>query len=336
MTLSVPAILVSLLPVAVFLATLVYLDSYRLVRLWSVVGSIAAGCCAALLALAVNTTGLDDLGLSLGAYSRFVAPFVEELLKALYFFVLLFRRRVGFAVDAAIFGFAIGTGFALVENVMYLRDLPTDNMLVWVIRGFGTALMHGGTTSMLGVIARELQERRRPPVVSALGGLALAVLIHALYNQFVFSPEVSALLTLAGIPVVMVIVYRYSERRTSDWLGVGFDTDRELLEMITSGVLAENRVGQYLTSLERAFPPAVVADMLCYLRLYVELAIKAKGILLMREAGLAVPPDPEAREQFAELAYLGRSIGRTGVLALQPFVHTRSNDLWQLHLVKQE
>jgi len=335
MTLPLPAIFVSLLPVAAFLATLIYLDSYRLVTLQSILGSIAAGCCAALLALQVNTVVLEDVHLGLDTYSRFAAPMVEELLKSLYFFVLLFRRRVGFAVDAAIFGFGIGTGFALVENIMYLRDLPTDNMLVWVIRGFGTALMHGGTTSMLGVIAKELRERHRSPAFPILASLCLAVLIHALYNQFVFSPEVSALLTLVGIPLVMVLVYRYSERRTSDWLGVGFDTDRELLAMITTGVLAENRVGQYLKSLERAFPPPVVADMLCYLRLYVELAIKAKGILLLREAGLSVPPDTEAGDQFAELRYLGKSIGRTGLLALHPFIHTRGNDLWQLQLVKE-
>ena len=39
----------------------------------------------------------------------------------------------------------------------------------------------------------------------------------------------------------------------------------------------------------------VVADMLCYMRLHVELALRAKGVLLMRESGLEAPIDEETR-----------------------------------------
>ena len=42
-------------------------------------------------------------------------------LKALIVVVLIRTHRIGFLVDAAILGFAVGTGFALVENLYYLR-----------------------------------------------------------------------------------------------------------------------------------------------------------------------------------------------------------------------
>lgn len=74
--------------------------------------------------------------------------------------------------------------------------------------------------------------------------------------------------------------------------------------------------------------------MLCLLRLRTELSIKAKEILMMQEAGFDGPADPEGSEKLAECAYLERSIGKTGKLALLPLLHSSSCDAWQLQLLK--
>jgi hypothetical protein len=74
--------------------------------------------------------------------------------------------------------------------------------------------------------------------------------------------------------------------------------------------------------------------MLCYLRVYTELALRAKGVLMMREHGLEPEPDPEVSALFEELRYLRGSIGRVGVLALQPFLHYDRKDLWQLTVLQ--
>jgi len=81
--------------------------------------------------------------------------------------------------------------------------------------------------------------------------------------------------------------------------------------------------------------PEVVVDMICYLRVHVELSIEAKGILLMRQAGFALPPDLTAREKFEELRTLAKNIGQTGKLALLPFLHTSDRELWQLHMLTE-
>ena len=69
------------------------------------------------------------------------------------------------------------------------------------------------------------------------------------------------------------------------------------------------------------------------LRVHLELSIKAKGLLIMREAGFSVPPGPEISEMFSELQYLEKSIGPTGKLALAPILHNSSRDLWQFHFL---
>ena len=58
--------------------------------------------------------------------------------------------------------------------------------------------------------------------------------------------------------------------------------------------------------------------MLCLLHIGIELSVRAKGDLLMREAGVEIPPDREIDAQFEELAYLRSSIGPTALLALAP------------------
>jgi hypothetical protein len=195
--------------------------------------------------------------------------------------------------------------------------------------------MHGGTTAVLGIIGKYLMDRQPGWGIAALmPGLGIAVAVHSLYNHFFVNPLVSTLLVLAILPALITVVFRQSERGTRAWLGIGFDSDRELLDMITTGVLAENKIGQYLHSLQDRFPGETVADMLCYLRNHLELAIRAKGLLLMREAGFEVGPDPEARAQFEELQYLEKSIGRTGKLALHPFLHNRARDLWQMNMLQ--
>ena len=98
-------------------------------------------------------------------------------------------------------------------------------------------------------------------------------------------------------------------------------------------VMDRSCCGRYLDTLKRRFHGPVVADLLCYLRLHTELALRAKGVLLMRENGFDVPVDEATRDKFTELEYLEKSIGRTGLLALKPMLHMRHKDLWQLYML---
>ena len=68
----------------------------------------------------INVSLQPALGLDLRRYSILVSPLLEELLKAIYIVWLLRRNKVGFVVDAATYGFAVGTGFAFIENILAL------------------------------------------------------------------------------------------------------------------------------------------------------------------------------------------------------------------------
>ncbi len=329
------SILTGAVPVSLFLVTLVYLDSYKLVKLRRVVLMVLVGCAIATLSYGVNLLLLDQLGLSRNVVTTFTAPLVEELLKCALIVIMIRARRVGFVVDAAIQGFAIGTGFALIENLYYLTAMDHSSITIWIIRGFGTAIMHGGTTAIFAIISKGLTQRlQRPRLYRFLPGLLLAVAIHASFNLFLASPMISTLIVLLVLPYLFVFFFERSELQLQSWLGVGFDLDNEILRLINSGDFTTSPIGLYLKSLRQFYTGEVLADMLCYLRLRTELSLRAKGVLMMRESGFEVRPDPEIRSNLEELAFLETSIGRTAMSSLTPIIRSSEQDLWQLQVLK--
>ncbi|HEX5128997.1 MAG TPA: PrsW family glutamic-type intramembrane protease [Usitatibacter sp.] len=326
--------LLGLAPVASFLAVLVLLDSYKLVRLRVVLVTVLAGLAMAGASWLLADALLRIFPLERHTFTRYVAPITEELLKAAVILALIRMHRIGFLVDAAILGFAVGAGFALGETVHYLRVAGEAGLGTWLARGFGTAIMHGGATAIFAVMGLAMLERSgRARWQSFLPGLLLAALLHSAYNHFFFSPFASALGVAVVLPLLLGAVFTRSEAAIGEWLGKGFDADAEMLSMIESGRLTDAPVGRYLHELKSKFAGPVVADLLCYVRLHTELALRAKGILMMRETGFDVPVDEATREKFAELGYLEKSIGRTGRLAIQPMLHMSHKDLWQLYML---
>jgi RsiW-degrading membrane proteinase PrsW (M82 family) len=326
---------IALLPVLLFLAALLYFDSFKLVRRRAVLLAIVAGAAAALGSYFANAAILDRLTVDFVTYSRYLSPWLEESLKALPLVFLIRSRRIGLLVDGAIVGFAIGTGFALVENLYYLASRPDAQVPVQVVRGFGTAIMHGGTTAIFAIVAVAMFERRPERFfVVFLPGLLAAAVLHSTFNHLLMRPVLATLVVLVVLPPLIHFVFQRSESSLRQWLESDLDSDMQLLQAINSGEFSSSHAGQYLHSLRASFRGEVVADMVCYLRLHVELALRAKGLLMLRESGLEEPPiDEETRSKVAELEYLERSIGPTGELALRPLLFVTGKDLWQLSLL---
>ncbi len=324
------------LPVVMFLATLRFMDSYKLVRRRMLFESLVAGAIAAGIAYLANRLLLDLGQVNRVLLGRVLAPLLEETLKAAFIAWLIRTEQVGFMVDAAVCGFAVGTGFGLIENLYYASALRDLSLALWLARGLGTAVMHGSTTAMFAIVSKDLGERH--PGAGwrwLLPGLLLAASVHALFNLFTINTLLTAAVMIATLPLLLLAVFERSERATRDWLGSGLDGDVEALEQILDGEVSGTRVGHYLESLKHRFEGAIVGDMLCLLRIHLELSLRAKGMLIARSAGVNVQPDESVRANLQELRYLERSIGPTGCLAMLPLRRTSSRDLWQIMLLSR-
>jgi protease PrsW len=196
-------------------------------------------------------------------------------------------------------------------------------------------VMHGGMTAIFAIVAKTLFDRHGGRGVWWLPGLVAATALHSLFNHFILPPVMSTLVLHVTLPLLILLVFWRSERATKHWLGTQMDIDSELLEIINSGGLTTSRIGDYVETMRKQFEPEVLLDILCYLRLHVELAISAKGLLMMRQAGFKAAPPAGTQEKFRELKHLEKTIGPTGRRAIAPFLHTSSRDLWQIYMLDQ-
>jgi hypothetical protein len=128
-------------------------------------------------------------------------------------------------------------------------------------------------------------------------------------------------------------VFQRSERSTREWVGAGLDLDLMLHETFASQALESTGFGTYLKELRQRFAGEVVVDMLCLLRVEVELSIEAKAVLIARDAGVTMPVHPDARSAVEEIRQLRESIGATGLLALAPVHVTTHRDDWHRYLL---
>jgi RsiW-degrading membrane proteinase PrsW (M82 family) len=326
---------IALVPVLLFLAALVYFDGYKLLQFRTVVLMVAIGALVAGASYPLNTFAYERFSGEFQSFSRFVSPWIEEFLKAVPLVFLIRTRRVGLQVDAAIVGFAVGTGFALVENLYYLAMRPDAALVVQIIRGFGTAIMHGGAASTLTMISVTLYEKRPNSGLHIfLPGFFAAVALHSIFNILLVRPVLATTVMVVVLPCVIYWVFQQSESALRAWLDADLDSNVQLLESIQTGTFLDSNSGRYLQTLRDRFRGEDLADMLCCVRLHSELAMRAKGVLLLRESGMEeLPIDAETQEKLTELAQLERAIGRTGVLALRPLIMATGKEIWQLTLL---
>jgi len=64
--------------------------------------------------------------------------------------------------------------------------------------------------------------------------------------------------------------------------------------------------------------------------------MKAKAVLMLREAGLPVYRDPSVMSKLTELKALKKNIGRGGYLAITPVLKMTSKDLWKISLLANQ
>lgn len=319
-------------PVLLFLLCLFLLDSFKLVSVKWLVITLLWGVASAVIAFFLNTTAVDAFGLEQDTLTRYVAPVIEELIKASLILVMVARRQIGFMIDAAIYGFAVGTGFALAENLWYYIQLGDDfHMLLAVIRGFGTAIMHGGVVAIAAIILTEGVQRNHKVAVAGATGIIIAIVLHSAFNHFIFNPLLMTLLIIVLLPLIFYAVFIYTIKHLQDWLEVEFSNEVDMLSMMRKGQFRDTRAGQYLATLKEHFPPETMVDMYWFFSLYLELSIKAKRNLLLKESGFPAMKEPDIKEKLAELKTLRKQIGKAGEMALLPLVRMSHRELWELN-----
>jgi RsiW-degrading membrane proteinase PrsW (M82 family) len=175
------------------------------------------GVMSTLVAFFVNTTVLQGVelftgstGVALAISAVFVAPVVEETAKGLGLLTLAGHHEYDSIIDGIIYGFAVGMGFAAVENWLYFvaRYNPVDagGLVPWVYlilyRSLLGSLSHGCFTAALGGVIGFFKSRpglRQHTLAAFLIGLPVAMFLHGTGNLLVIIGSITE--TGLGLPV---------------------------------------------------------------------------------------------------------------------------------------
>lgn len=262
---------------------------------------------------------------------------VEELVKCAPLVVAVYRKRSAFFAEVLIYGAAVGAGFALLENILYVSFNADFTVLESLVRGFGTALLHIGCTALCATMVLMFSRRSMHSKLWVKFALSMASLIpscaiHYVYNLFLLPPFIQMILTVVVIISLFFVIYAVDEKLIHRWLDMCISNDIALYSSMKQGQLHATRAGQYLVDARERFQPEVFFDICVYLGLYLEVSIAAKSRMIMKEAGLDISSDGREHEEYqaklTELKALRKSIGTAGVLLLNPIVDMKSVDEW--------
>ncbi len=333
----------ALVPVLVLLAVFVWLDAFKLMSLHEVLILLVLGGFGAFAAYPVSGRLIDALPIGFSFYSRFVAPWIEEAIKGAIMVGLFWFNRIGYKLDAVISGFAVGAGFSVVENILYLTVYPEYGTGTWLVRGLGTAVMHGATMAVLAAIAHELAERETREAAGEfdftllwfLPGYGIAVALHTAFNQFPDRPIIAMMGAVLFAPLAIIAIFHFGAAEAERWLVAERAAHEEQLATLRSGAWPDTPAGRKIAALAERLDPESAERIRRYWELQTWLVAQAEETMVEEAEGDAVFDERAIREALAELEWLKRSLGKSSFAALKTLLPFSRNDYWELSELRQ-
>lgn len=321
---------VALFPVVLYIFVVYTLDNFSLVGIRDLMLLVGAGLLAA--AACFGLFRLTDPFVS-ERVSDYLYPILEEAVKALPLWWLARRKKIAFFIDSVICGAAVGGGFSILENILYLL-MGNLGIGTALFRGLEVALIHMGCSAIVAVALMftvRLLERhharlpvKKRDITMSLFLFFVAAILHILHNYLHPDPLLQFVVVFGSLGGLLVWVYQYDGDMIHRWLDRGLDKQVALMMDIQQGHLGETKTGQFLLSIKENFPAEVYFDIICYVQLYIELAVAAKSRFMTREAGLDEPLDEATRnrylEQYAEFKNLEKALGQSAKMTVAPVV----------------
>ena len=172
---------------------------------------VLIGIFVSVFASEVNSLLADFVNIGMYNATIVITPISEEVIKALpilYYAIIISDKREHLFTASM----ATGIGFAVLENAYYLLNYPNFSMLSAVIRAFGSGLMHGMCTLLVGMGIFYVKRKKKMFAVGTFGFLSTSIVYHGIYNILIQSKYslIGALLPI--ITYIPFIIWRYRNR----------------------------------------------------------------------------------------------------------------------------
>jgi RsiW-degrading membrane proteinase PrsW (M82 family) len=336
--------LLALTPVLILVLAFLWLDVFHLLSWRAIAWLLVLGGTTALVSYPISGSALDALPIGFSNYSRFVAPWIEEALKGLVVVWLFVRNRIGYKIDAALSGMAIGAGFAIAENAIYLAQIPSISPGVWLVRGAGTAVMHSGAVAVMAALSHQTNEHEllikagdwKFHPFAFLPGLIAAAALHTAFNQFASQPLIAMVVTMISVPLMVILVFSFGAREAASLLKVERAEHLADQPALAAGTWPDRDSSRRLRALA-GDRPELATLVLDYWRVLTEIVLNAESRMIERANGQWHDREADLdRARFAALAELEARFDRATLRSVKKLFPFSRNDLWDIAELREQ
>lgn len=272
-----------------------------------------------------NTGVYERIG-NYDAMIRFVAPIIEELLKAAILLYLVRRENFTYFVDGAIYGFAVGIGFAVFENYFYLYLDEAGALSTAIGRVLSTNLMHATASAVVGsALGFARFQRFQGRAFFLVAGLVVAMLFHMGFNNITQSDMGSSLLLVYAAFIgfggtgFIAWIMRRGLNEQKQWI-------QESLGKIDQKVITRNEAAavdhladaqSILEPLEVVYGRDTAIKIEQFLVLQAQIGIKLKTIEKLNDEKMRAATEREVETMEQEMTALRKQIGSHTMLSLR-------------------
>jgi RsiW-degrading membrane proteinase PrsW (M82 family) len=326
-------LIASLIPVAV-LYVIYTLDLYKTGTFRYILLSFFWGLIAYELAAQINPAMMDWGWISRDNVLRYSAPIVEEILKGIILLYIIRRPNFTYFVDGAIYGFATGIGFAIIENFEYVLGNPETALMVAIGRVISTNLIHATGSGIIGIaLGASRFDHSRRQRLSLLAGLSLAVGLHIGFNNLVtrinngFQLPAAALVGFAGAGFIALAIRRGLQDEKA-WI----EESLGMTDRVTSGEAAiVNRlkdIQEILEPLAQHFGPEKARMAEDFLLMQARLGIQRNTLQKLQDEKMRQAVEKQMDELRDKMDVIRRSVGTYCMLYLRNIFPEDSSPLW--------
>jgi RsiW-degrading membrane proteinase PrsW (M82 family) len=328
-----------------FLYIIYALDLYSSGSFRTVATCFVWGLAAFGLAFVLNT-GIKDLlfeqQLGLSPERAFLlivilaAPIVEEIAKSLI--LVYFGRRPDFTyfVDGAIYGFAAGIGFSVLENLFYISQATSagEGAVLVISRSFSTCLMHGSASALVGISIGRFRYGHGPTrILAMILGWGAAIVLHSGFNRVVQFWDGAALLFASvglGIGGVLLIglFIRWGLSEERRWIEDTLGLQMRVTEKEKALVRQIQNLEDLLRPIEERFGREKSAQVEEFLIKQAQLGIKQRSSEMATDPRLKNQVQEQINTLQAEMESLRRKVGVYCMTYVRSIFPPQSAVLW--------
>lgn len=269
--------------------------------------------------------------------TRFAAPVYEEIFKMLILLYLIRRPNFTYFVDGAIYGFAAGMGFAVVENFQYIYYNSSLGLGTAVSRVLSVNLVHATSTALVGIALGKARVSRSPAARVGYVLLALAggMFLHGSFNNLVYSNVggpillYGAAIGFGGVAVIAFIIFRgLAEQRK--WI----EEKLGMADRVTSGEakIAQRLedVSEILKPLREMFGDEKADQVEEFVLTQAQLGIKRKTLDALNDEKMRKAVEKEMDALRVKMEAARRKVGTYVMLYVRNIFPEEVSPLWNL------